>query len=74
MVTTVWVTDNNAVTSPGDDNNAVISPGADNNAVTSPIAGITTAEDSDDEFATYQSGTGTSEDYEPTGIKYTLQL
>ncbi|XP_060728751.1 neuropilin-1a-like isoform X2 [Tachysurus vachellii] len=57
MATTVWVTANIAVTSPG----------ADNNAVTSPIAGITTTEDGDDEFATYQSGIGTSEDYEPTG-------
>ncbi|XP_034170801.2 neuropilin-1a isoform X4 [Pangasianodon hypophthalmus] len=35
---------------------------------TSPaIAGITTTEDCDDESATCHSGTGTSEDYEPTG-------
>lgn len=35
------------------------------------IAGITTTEDCDEESATCYSGTGTSEDYEPTGNIYT---
>lgn len=39
---------------------------------TSTISSITTTEDYDDESTSCHSGTGTCEDYEPTGNIYTL--
>ncbi|KAK3534192.1 hypothetical protein QTP86_003336 [Hemibagrus guttatus] len=41
--------------------------GCDTRLTNPAIANIATTEDCDEEFATYHSGTGTSEDYEPMG-------